>query len=86
MHPFGLSRAANPAQAIAAHSRDLALSFITGGANLIGLIKDRAAVELRSRNDADTDSCSGRRFSTCAVYHATGKRIQDLPVTVEKLL
>jgi hypothetical protein len=47
MHPFGLSRAANPAQAIAAHARDPALAFIAGGTDLIGLIKDRAALPER---------------------------------------
>jgi xanthine dehydrogenase YagS FAD-binding subunit len=43
MHPFALSRADNPAQAIAAHERDAGLAFIAGGTDLIGLIKDRAA-------------------------------------------
>jgi xanthine dehydrogenase YagS FAD-binding subunit len=44
MHPFALSRADDPAQAIAAHARDAGLAFIAGGTDLIGLIKDRAAL------------------------------------------
>jgi xanthine dehydrogenase YagS FAD-binding subunit len=47
MHPFGLSRAATPAQAIAAHASDPALAFIAGGTDLLGLIKDRAALPER---------------------------------------
>lgn len=44
MHPFTLSRADDPAKAIAAHARDPQLAFIGGGTDLIGLIKDRAAL------------------------------------------
>jgi xanthine dehydrogenase YagS FAD-binding subunit len=44
MHPFTLSRADDPAKAIAAHARDPQLAFIAGGTDLIGLIKDRAAL------------------------------------------
>jgi xanthine dehydrogenase YagS FAD-binding subunit len=47
MHPFALSRADDPAQAIAAHGRDAGLAFIAGGTDLIGLIKDRAALPER---------------------------------------
>src|ERR1700746_2218438 len=47
MHPFELSRADDPAQAIAAHARDAELAFIAGGTDLIGLIKDRAALPER---------------------------------------
>jgi xanthine dehydrogenase YagS FAD-binding subunit len=43
MHPFALSRADDPAQAIAAHALDPQLAFIAGGTDLIGLMKDRAA-------------------------------------------
>jgi len=43
MHPFALSRADDPAQAVAAHALDPRLAFIAGGTDLIGLIKDRAA-------------------------------------------
>src|SRR5712692_966983 len=42
MHPFALSRADDPANAIAAHAQDLQLAFIAGGTDLIGLMKDRA--------------------------------------------
>ena len=47
MHPFALSRADNPAQAIAAHARDARLAFIAGGTDLIGLIEDCAALAER---------------------------------------
>ena len=42
MHPFSLSSADDPANAIAAHARDSQLAFIAGGTDLLGLIKDRA--------------------------------------------
>ena len=44
MHPFTLSRADDAAKAIAAHALDPQLAFIAGGTDLIGLIKDRAAL------------------------------------------
>jgi xanthine dehydrogenase YagS FAD-binding subunit len=42
MHPFTLSRADDPAKAIAAHALDPRLAFIAGGTDLLGLMKDRA--------------------------------------------
>lgn len=47
MHPFVLSRADDPAKAVAAHSEDLHLAFIAGGTDLIGLMKDRATLPQR---------------------------------------
>jgi xanthine dehydrogenase YagS FAD-binding subunit len=47
MHPFALSRADAPAQACAAHAVDPQLAFIAGGTDLIGLMKDRAALPER---------------------------------------
>src|ERR671918_227882 len=47
MHPFSLSRADDPAKAIAAHAQDPHLAFIAGGTDLIGLMKDRAALPER---------------------------------------
>jgi xanthine dehydrogenase YagS FAD-binding subunit len=47
MHPFTLSRADNPAEAIATHARDPGIAFIAGGTDLIGLMKDRAALPER---------------------------------------
>lgn len=44
MHPFTLSRASSTATAVAAHAQDAALAFIAGGTDLLGLIKDRAAL------------------------------------------
>ena len=47
MHLFGLSHAPDIASAIAWHARDPGLAFIAGGTDLIGLIKDRAALPER---------------------------------------
>src|SRR5438874_6963949 len=47
MHPFALSRADDPAKAIAAHAQDPQLAFIAGGTDLIGLMKDRAQLSER---------------------------------------
>jgi len=47
MHPFALSRALDASAAIAAHADDPQLAFIAGGTDLLGLIKDRAAVPER---------------------------------------
>jgi len=47
VHPFTLSRADDPAKAITAHALDPQLAFIAGGTDLIGLIKDRAALPER---------------------------------------
>ena len=44
MHPFTLSRPADARDAIAAYSGDPQSSFIAGGTDLIGLMKDRAAL------------------------------------------
>src|SRR5712664_811568 len=50
MHPFALSRAVETATAIAAHAADPNLAFIAGGTDLLGLIKDRAALPERLLN------------------------------------
>ena len=47
MHLFGLSHAPDIGSAIAWHARDPGLAFIAGGTDLIGLIKDRAALPER---------------------------------------
>ncbi|HEY2467545.1 MAG TPA: xanthine dehydrogenase family protein subunit M [Terracidiphilus sp.] len=47
MHPFSISRATDPATAIAAQAQDPHLVFIAGGTDLIGLMKDRAALPER---------------------------------------
>src|SRR5467141_1543198 len=47
MHPFALSRADDLAATIAAHAQDPQLAFIAGGTDLIGLMKDRAALPKR---------------------------------------
>jgi xanthine dehydrogenase YagS FAD-binding subunit len=47
MHRFSLSRAGDAVTAIAAHAHDPALAFIAGGTDLLGLMKDRAALPER---------------------------------------
>jgi len=47
MHPFALSRADDLVTTIAAHAQDPQLAFIAGGTDLIGLMKDRAALPER---------------------------------------
>src|ERR1700758_5474178 len=47
MHPFALSRADDLAKAIAAHAMDGHVAFIAGGTDLLGLMKDRAALPER---------------------------------------
>src|SRR5271170_3910097 len=47
MHSFALSRADDPAKAIAAHANDAQLAFIAGGTDLLGLMKDRATLPER---------------------------------------
>jgi xanthine dehydrogenase YagS FAD-binding subunit len=47
MHPFAFSRTDDPAKAIAAHALDPQLAFIAGGTDLLGLMKDRAALPER---------------------------------------
>ena len=44
MHAFTLSRVSDAREAIATHRRDVDAVFIAGGTDLIGLIKDRAAL------------------------------------------
>src|SRR5271167_1961576 len=47
MHTFALSRANDLAKAVAAHAMDGQLAFIAGGTDLLGLMKDRAALPER---------------------------------------
>jgi xanthine dehydrogenase YagS FAD-binding subunit len=47
MHPFAVLRADDPMKAIATHAHDPQLAFIAGGTDLVGLIKDRAALPER---------------------------------------
>src|SRR5271169_6724565 len=47
MHPFALSKAKDLAKAVAAHAMDGQLAFIAGGTDLLGLMKDRAALPER---------------------------------------
>ncbi len=43
MHPFALTRADDPAEAVEAHSPDARLAYNAGGTDLLGLMKDRGA-------------------------------------------
>ena len=47
MHLLAFARTDDPAKAIAAHAQDPQLAFIAGGTDLLGLIKDRAALPER---------------------------------------
>ena len=44
MHPFAVSRVNDVAQAVTVHAHDPHVAFIAGGTDLIGLMKDRAAL------------------------------------------
>src|SRR3989442_15734126 len=48
MHPVALASADDPATAIAAHADDPELALIVGGPDLIGLMKDRAALPIEA--------------------------------------
>jgi xanthine dehydrogenase YagS FAD-binding subunit len=47
MHSFALTKADDAEKAIAAHASDQQLAFIAGGTDLLGLMKDRAALPAR---------------------------------------
>lgn len=47
MHSFALTKADDPERAIAAHATDEQLAFIAGGTDILGLMKDRAALPAR---------------------------------------
>jgi xanthine dehydrogenase YagS FAD-binding subunit len=47
MDPFSYAKASDPAAAIAEHAQDRQLAFIAGGTDLLGLMKDRAALPER---------------------------------------
>ena len=47
MHPFAFREPMDLAKAIAAHAMDGQLAFIAGGTDLLGLMKDRAALPER---------------------------------------
>src|SRR2546425_12239296 len=47
MQPFALASATDAGTAIATHAEDPELAFIAGGTDLIGLMKDRAALPKR---------------------------------------
>jgi xanthine dehydrogenase YagS FAD-binding subunit len=97
MHPFGLSRAVDTAQAIAAHAKDPAIAFIAGGTDLIGLIKDRAVLPdhlldinslpgmtmVEARQDGSLLIGALARMSDVAAHPGTRERF---PVISESLL
>src|SRR5712672_1461337 len=97
MHPFALSKADDPAKAIAAHAQDPQLVFIAGGTDLIGLMKDRATLPERLLdinglpNMARIEALPGggvrigalARMSDVAAHPAVRQRF---PVVTESLL
>jgi xanthine dehydrogenase YagS FAD-binding subunit len=97
MHPFSLSRAADPTQASGAHARDPTISFIAGGTDLLGLIKDRAALpehlldinglpgmaEVEARQDGGLRIGALARMSDVAAHPAIRRRF---PMIAESLL
>ena len=97
MHPFSLSRAADPTQASEAHASDPTISFIAGGTDLLGLIKDRAALpehlldinglpgmaEVEARQDGGLRIGALARMSDVAAHPAIRRRF---PMIAESLL
>ncbi len=65
MHPFALASANDPATAIAAHADDPELAFIAGGPDLIGPMKDRAALPI----EASYRSVARRRLHPASTSH-----------------
>lgn len=47
MHPFAIASPTDPDAAVALHGGDSSVAFIAGGTDLIGLMKDRAAMPAR---------------------------------------
>jgi xanthine dehydrogenase YagS FAD-binding subunit len=47
VHPFTLTRADDPAEAVEAHAMDAQLAYIAGGTDLVGLMKDRVTLPER---------------------------------------
>src|SRR5256712_9454794 len=97
MHPFALSRADDPAKAIAAHAQDPQLAFIAGGTHLIGLMKDRAQLperlldinglpdmaRIEALPDGELQIGALARMSDVAVHADVGR---GFPVISERLL
>jgi xanthine dehydrogenase YagS FAD-binding subunit len=97
VHPFALSRADDPAKAIAAHAQDVQLAFIAGGTDLIGLMKDRATLperlldindlpdmsQIEARPDGGLRIGALARMSDAAANHEVRERF---PVIAEALL
>src|SRR2546426_6011951 len=97
MHPFTLSRPAGARDAIAAHGGDPQSAFIAGGTDLIGLMKDRAALpahvidinglpgmsDVDARPDGSLRIGALARMSDVAAHPAVRERC---PVIAESLL
>lgn len=79
MRPLSYVRAADGAEAVAAAGNGEAVRYLGGGTNLVDLMK--LGVEEPSALVDVT-----RAAVANAVYHATGARIRDLPITPAKLL
>src|SRR5919106_5477595 len=84
MHPFTLSRADDPATAIAAHARDPQLAFIAGGTDLIGLMKDRAALPERLLDiNALPDMAGGEKRADGGLRIGALARMSDVAADAE---
>src|SRR6266853_1186446 len=97
MHPFTLSRPSDARDAIAAHGGDPQSAFIAGGTDLIGLMKDRAALpthlldinalpgmaDVTARPDGSLRIGALARMSDVAAHPAVRQRC---PVIAESLL
>jgi xanthine dehydrogenase YagS FAD-binding subunit len=97
MHPFTLTRPADARDAIAAHSGDPHSAFIAGGTDLIGLMKDRAALpahvidinglpgmsDVDARPDGSLRIGALTRMSDVAAHNTVRERC---PVIAESLL
>jgi CO/xanthine dehydrogenase FAD-binding subunit len=78
MRAFEYMRVTGVDQAVAVVTADPAASYLAGGTTQIDLMKDDVLGPDRLIGIAPAIAN--------AVFHATGKRIRDLPITLEKLL
>jgi xanthine dehydrogenase YagS FAD-binding subunit len=97
MHPFSLSRVSDPAKAIDVHAQDAHVAFIAGGTDLLGLIKDRAALpdrlldinDLPDMAEIEVLSDGGLRIGALARMSDVAANVEvrrRFPVIAESLL
>jgi xanthine dehydrogenase YagS FAD-binding subunit len=97
MHPFTVSKVLTARDAIATHTREPGVSFIAGGTDLVGLMKDRATLptrlldinalpgmsDIELRSDGSLRIGALARMSDVAAHPAVRQRF---PVITESLL